>query len=123
MDNINNQPNNPQPIASNPVLPPQGLSQNGAAALSYVLGFLTGLFFYLTRKEPYVKFHAMQSIIVSVSLMLISYLLGLIPPVGAWLSPLVGIASLILVIYLIIKAYNGEKYKLPYIGDLAEKHS
>jgi len=115
---------NPQPNHVNSAPPAGGgLNQNTAAALSYVLGFITGLFFFLTSKNKYVRFHAMQSIAISVVLTVISYVLGYLPYLGAMLSPLVGLASLILWIVMIIKAYKGEKYKLPYIGDFAEKQA
>jgi zinc ribbon protein len=41
-----------------------GLDENVAALLSYVLGWLTGLIFFLIDKRPFVRFHAMQSIIL-----------------------------------------------------------
>src|SRR5205814_618154 len=50
--------------ASAPVAQPQsGLSENVAAMLSYVLGWLTGIIFYLIDRRPYVRFHAAQSIV------------------------------------------------------------
>lgn len=101
-----------------------GLNPNSAAALSYVLGFITGLYFYLTYKDKYVRFHAMQSIITSVALMAVSYVVNMLTfSLASFLSPLISLASLALVIFLIIKAYNGVKYKLPTIGDFAEKQA
>ncbi len=115
---------NPQPNPISPAPPvADGLNQNTAAALSYVLGFITGLFFFLTSKNKYVRFHAMQSTVLSIILTVISYVLGYLPLLGAMLSPLVSLASLILWIVMIIKAYKGEKYKLPYIGNFAEKQA
>jgi uncharacterized membrane protein len=96
---------------------------NTAAALSYVLGLITGLYFYLTNKDKYVRFHAMQSIVLSIVLMVISYIIGYLPGIGYMLSPLVNLAALALVIFLIIKAYHGEKFKVPVIGDFAEKQA
>jgi len=121
MDNQINQEPTPKPASQPPIA--SGLDNNTAAALSYVLGFITGLFFFLTSKDKYVRFHAMQSIAMSIVLIVISYVLGFIPFLGVILSPLVGLASLILWIIMIIKAYKGEKYKLPYIGDFAEKQA
>jgi|SRR3989344_3154671 len=95
-------------------------------ALSYLLGPVTGIIFLvMEKKNAYVRFHAMQSTILFGAIFLISIALGLIPVLG-WivaliLSPLLTLVSFILWLVLMWKAYNGEKYKLPYIGDLAEK--
>jgi len=93
-----------------------GLKENEAGALAYVFGWITGLiFFLLEKKSEKVKFHAVQAIIFSVALMVI----GWIPIVG-WLA---SIAGLVVGIFLIIKAYQGKKYKLPIIGDFAEEQA
>ena len=95
-------------------------------ALSYLLGPVTGIIFLvMEKKNAYIRFHAMQSTILFGAIFLISIALGLIPVLG-WivaliLSPLLTLVSFILWLVLMWKAYNGEKYKLPYIGDLAEK--
>lgn len=95
-----------------------GMDANVAAALSYVLGWITGLIFFVTEKDSkYVKFHAMQSIIFSLSWTILSILL-VITVIG---PALLGIAGLIIWIICIIKAYSGEMFKLPVIGDTAEK--
>lgn len=98
-----------------------GMKTTTAAALSYVLGFITGLYFYLTYKDKYVRFHAMQSIITSLAVMVISYVVGFLPGLRNVLSPLISLGSLVLFIILIIKASKGEKFKLPVIGDIAEQ--
>lgn len=98
-----------------------GLSKNIAGALSYFLGVITGvLFFLLASENKYVKFHASQSIIAFISLYIIAIVSRWIPIVGGFLSMIVSIVSLLLWIILMYKAYNGELFKLPIIGDLAE---
>jgi hypothetical protein len=47
-----------------------GLAENVAGLLCYVLGWITGLIFFLTDKRPFVRFHAAQSIVVFGSLRL-----------------------------------------------------
>jgi uncharacterized membrane protein len=94
-----------------------GLPKNTAAALSYVLGWLTGIVFLLIEKEPFVRFHAMQSIITFGILTILSF----VPLIGWILSPLVMIVGFVLWLVLIFKAYQGEKFKLPVVGDFAEK--
>jgi len=93
-----------------------GLKENEAGALAYVLGWVTGLIFFLIeKKSEKVKFHALQAIMFSVALMVI----GWIPVIGWFIS----IAGLVIGIFLIVKAYQGKKYKLPVIGDFAEKQA
>lgn len=94
-----------------------GLPKNTAAALSYVLGWLTGIVFLLIEKDSFVRFHAMQSVITFGLLTV----LVMVPVVGWILSPLVMILSFVLWLVLIFKAYQGEEFKLPVIGDFAKK--
>ena len=94
-----------------------GLPKNTAAALSYVLGWLTGIVFLLIEKEPFVRFHAMQSIVTFGILTILS----LVPVIGWILSPLVMIVGFALWLVLIYKAYQGEEFKLPLIGDWAKQ--
>ncbi len=102
-----------------------GMDENVEAALSYFLGFLTGiLFFVLEKDNKFVKFHAMQSIAVFIALFVINMVLGIILSitiVGLMLLPLIYLLELILWIMLMYKAYKGEKFMLPIAGDFAEK--
>ncbi|MDD2573982.1 MAG: DUF4870 domain-containing protein [Bacillota bacterium] len=101
-----------------------GMNENLAALLSYVLGFITGIIFLVIEKESrFVKFHAMQSILVSVALMVISFVLGLIPIIGWIAAILLGPISLVLWIILMVKAYKHVWFKLPVVGDMAEKQA
>jgi uncharacterized membrane protein len=99
-----------------------GLEANVAGLLCYVLGWISGLVFILIEKEnKFVRFHAMQSIIVFGALTVASVVLGWIPLLGQVLSLLLSVLGLVLWIVLMVKAYQGEKYKLPWSGNLAEK--
>lgn len=99
-----------------------GLEENVAGLLCYVLGFITGIVFLVLEKEnKFVRFHAFQSIFVSVVLFIANIFLAIIPFIGWVLQPLVGLLGLVLWVFLIFKAYSGEKFKLPFLGDLAEK--
>ncbi|MBN1152529.1 MAG: DUF4870 domain-containing protein [Dehalococcoidia bacterium] len=101
-----------------------GLEQNIAGLLCYVLGWITGLVFFLMEKEnKFVRFHAMQSIIVFGGLTIISLIVGVIPLLGWLVSSLISILALVLWILLMVKAYQNVWYKLPWVGDLAEKYS
>lgn len=97
-------------------------NQNLMAALTYLLGFITGIAFLMIEKDnSYVRFHAMQSTITFGGIFLLGIVLGFIPIIGLILGGLIGPVSLILWIVLMYKAYSGERFKLPYIGEMAEK--
>jgi len=101
-----------------------GMQANVAALLSYALGFITGIIFYLLEKEnKFVRFHAMQSTVTFGALWLLGMIVWVIPIIGAIIAPVIYIAEFILWIVLMIKAYQGEYFKLPIAGDIAEKHS
>lgn len=99
-----------------------GLQENVAALLSYLLGLITGIIFLVIEKENrFVRFHAFQSVFVSVALIIINTVLLWIPILGWALSVLMGPLSLILWLLLMYKAYKGEYFKLPVVGNLAEQ--
>ena len=96
------------------------MQENVASALSYVLGWVTGLIFFLLEKDnKVVRFHAMQSIVVFGTINVAAIVLVFIWIIGQ----LLGLLAFGLWIFLIIKAYQGGMYKLPIAGDLAEKWS
>ena len=108
-----------------------GLNARTEALLSYVLGWFSGLiFFVIERKSRFVRFHAAQSFIffgiVSVVYIVIR-LLSIIPVLGFLLSPVLGCATLILLIpaaliwvFLMIQAYRGVNFRLPIISGYAD---
>jgi len=106
-----------------------GLEPNVAALLSYVLGWVTGLIFYLLEeKDEYVRYHAMQSIIVFGAVTVVEIVLAIfrlipyIDVVFVALQALVGLLAFVLWIVLMVKAYQGVRYKLPWAGGMAEKY-
>ena len=114
-----------------------GMAPNLAGALSYVLGIITGVVFLMMEKDRFVRFHAYQSILLSVAWVvfwvafnILSAILWRIPflgflaaIIGILLSLVLGLGMLLLVIVLIIKAYQGQRWKLPFIGDIAERYA
>ena len=101
-----------------------GIQPNVAALLAYLLGWISGLVFFLLEKEnKFVRFHAVQSIAVFAALSVLVIALGIVPGIGLVVAPIVYILELILWIVLMVKAYQGEKFKLPVVGDIAEKHA
>jgi len=94
-----------------------GLPKNTAAALSYLLGWITGIAFLLIEKDSFVRFHAMQSTITFGSLTIIT----LIPFVGWILSPIAMMVGFILWLVLMYQAYQGKELELPVVGKLARQ--
>lgn len=106
-----------------------GLESNIGALLSYVLGWITGLIFFLIEeKDEFVRFHAMQSIIffgAVTAAMIVFGILERVPFIGLLfvvLTALMGLFAFVMWIILMVKAYQGERYKLPVAGDLAQKY-
>lgn len=87
-------------------------------------GWLSGLIIYLIEKEnKFIKFHAMQSLVIGVAeviLYIIASLLTLVL-VGAFCFPIVWVAALVIRIIIIMKANQGEYYRFPWLGDMADK--
>ena len=110
-----------------------GLSENVAGLLCYLFGWVTGLIFYFTDKRPFVRFHAAQSIVVFGGLHILSVvvavLFGFSIMAGRWTGFSLGIVlfrllqllEVVLWILLMIKAYQGEKFRVPLAADLADQ--
>jgi uncharacterized membrane protein len=98
-----------------------GFDANLAAALSYLVGFVTGIIFLLVEKEnKFVRFHAMQSTLVFIGIVAVDILLQIVPILGALVVIFVVIpASALLWLLLMYKAYQGEEFKLPLVGQMA----
>ena len=99
-----------------------GFKANVAAALSYLLGFVSGIIIYLLEKEnKFVRFHAMQSIVTFGLLWLVSILVWVLPFVGTMIAPIIYMLEVALWVILIVSAYRGKYLKLPIAADIAEK--
>lgn len=103
------------------------IEPNVAGLLCYLLWWITGLVFILMEKEnKFVRFHAMQSIITFGGLTVVWVVLSVLSSIF-WPLYILGvpvwIASVVLWIVLMVKAYQGEKFKLPTVGEIAEKNS
>ena len=113
-----------------------GLDPKVGGLLAYLLfGWIGGLIMFFTQKHPEVRFHGAQSVLFSIALFVIfvglgilSAIIGFIPGLGIVsglitlaVYPLLWLASVVLWIFLCIKGYSLEHFKLPMIGDMAEK--
>ena len=101
-----------------------GLDQNVAGLLCYLFGWITGIIFLILEKEnSLVRFHAIQSIIVFGFFTVASAAIGWIPIIGDFFSAAIGIIAFVVWIVLMVKASQGEKYKVFIAGDIADKQS
>ena len=101
-----------------------GLDENIAALLSYLFSIISGIIFLVIEKENrFIRFHAMQSIFTFIFFLALNIVLGFIPIIGWIIALFVGPFAFVLSIFLMVQAYKGKSFKLPFIGDLAEKHS
>ncbi len=100
-----------------------GMAPNLAAALSYLLGVITGIIFYVLEKEnKFVRFHAMQSILFCGVWIVMNVILMIVPIVGWMMAGIVNVIGTVLWLIVLFKAFSGEQFKIPVIGDLAEKN-
>lgn len=98
------------------------LTPNVAALLCYVAGWISGIIFLvLEQKNRFIRFHALQSIIVFGSLTLAGAILGSIPVIGIGFRWMIWVLGFVLWIILMVKAVGGEVLKMPWAGDLAER--
>jgi len=103
-----------------------GLDPKVSALLAYLLGIVGGIVFYAISKDGYVRFHAMQSILLWVAIIVIYFalfLMGMIVPFLWMIDWIVYVGLFAVEILMMIKAYQGERYKLPIIGGMAEQYS
>jgi len=98
----------------------KNLSKETAAAISYVLGPITGVLFLIIDEDKFVRFHAMQSIVFSFTVMIINTILTFTVILGP-LVPLMSIVEFILWLMLIYTASQGKKIELPVISKFSSK--
>ena len=98
-----------------------GFDANVAAALSYLVGFVTGIIFLVLEKENrFVRFHALQSTLLFAGIVALDILLQIVPILGALIVVFLVIpASAVLWLFMMFKAYQGEEFKLPVVGQFA----
>ncbi len=119
-----------------------GLQENAAAALSYALLWVSGIVFLVIDKRPYVQFHAAQSLVLFGGLYLMRAIIRLGFGLGygfraflqvddwdfswphfgvaALLLGLISLTTFVLWILMMLKAYQGERFRVPIAADLAE---
>ncbi|HEU4760962.1 MAG TPA: DUF4870 domain-containing protein [Gemmatimonadales bacterium] len=110
-----------------------GLAANVAGLLSYILGPITGVLFLVLEKENrFVRFHAMQSVVVGVALIALSIalsiassMLAFVPVIGWIVALLAGLTlaifSFVLWILLMVRAFRGKEWAVPLAGAFARR--
>ncbi|MBA2564094.1 MAG: DUF4870 domain-containing protein [Gemmatimonadetes bacterium] len=106
-----------------------GLDPKLSGLLAYLFGAVSGILFLLAEKRhPEVRFHAAQSILLTVALVVLSVVLSILSniPVLGWVFAILGglifmFGALIVWLFMMYKGYQLEHFKLPLIGDYAEK--
>ena len=121
--------NDPTPA---PSATQSGLSENAAGGLAYIT-IIPAIIFLVTapyNKSSYIRFHSWQCLfmalawfVIDVAVMIFGSFLSFFRLLTFGLYPLISLAMLILWIMVLIKAFNGERFKLPIIGDLAQKQA
>lgn len=124
-------PGVPGPNQTNPNQ--AGLSQNAAGAISYIT-FVPAIVFLVLppyNASPYVRFHAWQSILLNAAAVVIGFFLSFalvfFMVFGAYrliaFTRLIWLAWFVLWLVCVVKALNGQRFKIPLLGDLAEKQA
>ena len=108
-----------------------GLSDNAAGAVAYIT-FVPAIVFLVMppyNGRPFVRFHSWQSILLNVAAFVVNIAVSLLAVVTLFMGPMV-LYAIIRIVWLlwialwvlcVVQAVNGKMYKLPLIGDLAEK--
>jgi uncharacterized membrane protein len=108
-----------------------GLSDNAAGAIAYIT-FLPAVVFLVMppySARSFVRFHAWQSVLLNVAAFVVNIALSVLALLPLFMGPLAFYAVIRIVwllwfalwILCVVQAVNGKTYKLPAIGDLAEK--
>ena len=102
-----------------------GLTDNVAGALAYVT-IIPAIIFLLVapyNRNRFVRFHSFQCLILAVVWVALHFVIAFLPFVHFMLWSLLGLLGFVLWIVLLVKAYQGEKWKVPVVGDIAEKQA
>jgi len=116
------------PSAAPAASPTEGIQENVAGLLCYILGWVTGIIFLLIDKRPWVRFHAAQSIVVFGGLTILRIALAFVHGFGGFVTwgffGLIGLAlgllGLVLWVLLMVKAYQHETFRVPIAADIAD---
>lgn len=120
-----------QQSAVQPMAAQSGLSDNAAGGLAYVTIIPAIIFLIVApyNRNRFVRFHSWQCIMLAIAWFVVEVgliVLGRIPGIGLidlFLGPLIGLAFFVIWLIVMIQAFTGKMFKLPILGDLAEKQA
>jgi uncharacterized membrane protein len=108
-----------------------GLEANLASALGYPIGIVAILIVVMEKQNRFARFHALQALLLYAAWIVICIVLGILIAILSMISdflgilgiffPLIGLVWFAALLFCAYKAYQGEVFKLPVIGDIAEK--
>lgn len=120
-------------MAQQPPVQDAGLQPPVANLLSYLFGFIGGLIVFLTQRDREVRFHAAQSILMSIgifivfiALYIVFFILAAVDPTGitalilVLINLILPLGVLALVIIMCVQGYQQKHVKLPIVGKIAE---
>lgn len=113
----------PQPTQSQPAQ--SGLSENTAGALAYVT-IIPAIVFLVAEpynRNPYIRFHAWQSIFLGIAACAVDIVLSVIPIIGWIIIPFFMIAFFVVWLIVLLKASRGQRFRLPLIGKFAAQQA
>lgn len=127
----------PQVVTTRPSVSSTGLTSNIAGALAYVLGLITGIVFLVLepyKRDRFVRFHAMQSVLFCVAAFVFSIAWGIVVrimiSISGWtavvLTPIglvISLAFFLFWLFLMYQAYSQREYHIPFIGAIAAKQA
>lgn len=100
------------------------VTTNLLAAFAYLFGCLSGaVLLVLVRDDKYVRFHAMQSVLTFLGILVVGVIVREVPLIGRLLGVFLSIGTAVLWVFLMLKAVTGERFQLPYIGEIADRQN
>lgn len=97
-------------------------NQNLLGAMTYLLFFVTGIVFLILEKQnKFIRFHAMQSTLTFGGLFILLIISGFIPYIDSLLRFVIWVVWVVAWIVLLSKSFSGQMYKLPKVGEIAER--
>ena len=98
-----------------------GMNENVTALLSYFFGWLSGLVVFLLEKDnEFVRYHAIQSMVVFGSLTILNIVFRFLPMFHGLVVPILNIVGLVLWVVLMVKAAQHERFRLPIVSDVTD---
>lgn len=110
-----------------------GLDGNVAALIGWIIGIVAIVLIFIEKENKFVRFQAIQSVLFHVGFFVIYFALSIVVLILAQISSALGFLGLLLLplwlvwfggmIFGAVKSFQGQQFKFPIIGNMAEKWS